>query len=113
MKYFILINNQVFTQSFLILINTEQLLCLFLSDFLGDVRVTTISNAEDTDTEELTASSSEFDVVTSVVVDADATQHGVVFDFRTTERRAVGADDDELSCKKEQKYKKLCGKIFQ
>ena len=64
---------------------------------MGDIRVTGISDAEDTNAEELTAGSTQFDVVTSVVVDTNATQHGVVFDFRTTKRRAVGADDDELS----------------
>ncbi len=66
---------------------------------MGDIRVTGIGDAEDTDTEELTASSTEFNVVTSVMVNTNATQHGVVFNFRTTKRGAVGADDDELSCK--------------
>lgn len=66
---------------------------------MSNIRVTSISNAEDTDAEKLTASSSEFDVVAGIVVDTSAAQHGVVLDFRATKRWAVSTDNNELSCK--------------
>lgn len=74
-----------------------------MSNVLSDIRVTSIGNAEDADAEELTASSSEFNVVTVVVVNTNASQHGVVFDFGTAKRRAVGADDDKLGYKWEER----------
>ena len=64
---------------------------------MGDIRITSISNAEDTNAEKLTTSSTEFDVVTGVVVDTSAAQHSVVLDFRATKRGAVSADNNELS----------------
>lgn len=74
---------------------------------MSDIRITSISNAEDTDAEKLTASSTEFDVVTGVVVDTSAAQHSVVLDFRATKRGAVRADDNELSCIMKFKVKSL------
>ena len=64
---------------------------------MGDIRVTSISDAENTDAEKLTTGSTKFNVVTSVMVDTSAAQHGVVLDFGAAKRRAVGADDNELS----------------
>lgn len=61
-----------------------------------NVRVTSISDGEDTGTEELTTSGTEIDVVTVVVVNTSLGQHSVVFDLRLTERRTVTGDDDQL-----------------
>jgi hypothetical protein len=68
-----------------------------LSNVLSDIRVTGISNAENTNAEKLTTGGTEFNIVTSVMVDTSAAQHGVVLDFRAAKRRTVGADDNELS----------------
>jgi hypothetical protein len=76
-----------------------------LSNVLGDIRVTGISDAEDTDAEKLTTSGTEFNVVTSVMMNTSAAQHGVVLDFRATKRRTVRADDNELGCLNLNKYK--------
>jgi hypothetical protein len=61
-----------------------------------DIRVTSISDGENTGTEELTTSSTKIDVVTVVVVNTSLGQHGVVFDLGLTERRTVTSNDDQL-----------------
>jgi hypothetical protein len=61
-----------------------------------DIRVTGISDGEDTGTEKLTASSTKIDVVTVVMMDTSLGQHGVVFDLGLTERRTVTSNDDQL-----------------
>jgi hypothetical protein len=61
-----------------------------------DIRVTSISDRENTGTEKLTTSGTEINVVTVVVVDTSLGQHGVVLDLRLTERRTVTSNDDQL-----------------
>jgi hypothetical protein len=61
-----------------------------------DIGVTSISDGENTGTEELTTGSTEIDVVTVVVVNTSLGQHGVVLDLRLTERRTVTSNDDQL-----------------
>ncbi|KAF8382023.1 hypothetical protein PRIPAC_71165, partial [Pristionchus pacificus] len=48
------------------------------------------------DTEELSASGSELDVVAVVVVDSSLSEHGVVLDLRLSEGGGVAGDDDQL-----------------
>jgi hypothetical protein len=64
-----------------------------------DIRVTGISDGEDTGAEKLTASSTKIDVVTVVVVNTSLGQHSVVFDLGLAERGAVTGDDDQLGYK--------------
>ena len=61
-----------------------------------DVRITGISDGENTGTEELTTSGTKIDVVTVVVVNTSLGQHGVVLNLRLTERRTVTSNDDQL-----------------
>jgi hypothetical protein len=60
------------------------------------VKLTGVGDAEDTAAEELTAGSTELDVVATEVVDVGLAEHGVVLDLRLAERGDVGGDDDEL-----------------
>jgi hypothetical protein len=61
-----------------------------------DVRVTGISDRENTGTEELTTSSTEVNVVTVVVVNTSLGQHSIVFNFGLAKRRTVTSNDDQL-----------------
>jgi len=61
-----------------------------------DIRITSISDRENTGTEELTTSGTKIDVVTIVVVNTSLGQHGVVLDLRLAERRTVTSNDDQL-----------------
>jgi hypothetical protein len=61
-----------------------------------NVGVTSISDGENTGTEELTTGGTKIDVVTVVVVNTSLGQHGVVFDLGLTERRTVTSNDDQL-----------------
>ena len=63
---------------------------------MSNVRVASISDAQNANTEKLTASSTELNVVTSVMVDTSTAQHGIVFNFRTAKGGAVGADNHQL-----------------
>ncbi|GMR31982.1 hypothetical protein PMAYCL1PPCAC_02177, partial [Pristionchus mayeri] len=47
-------------------------------------------------TEELSASGSELDVVSVVVVDSGLGEHGVVLDLRLSEGGSVASDDNKL-----------------
>jgi len=67
-----------------------------LSDSGDDIRVTSVSDGDDTDTEVATASSAELDVVALVVVDGDTSKVSVVLDLGAHEGRAVVGDDDKL-----------------
>jgi len=67
-----------------------------LSDSGDDIRVTSVSDGDNTDAEVATASSAELDVVALVVVDSDTGKVSVVLDLRTHEGRAVVGDEDEL-----------------
>ena len=62
-----------------------------------DVRVTSISDGHDGNTVELTARSTEIDVVAVEVVDVGLGQHSVVLQLRTAEGRAVGRNQQQLS----------------
>ncbi|GMT04761.1 hypothetical protein PENTCL1PPCAC_26935, partial [Pristionchus entomophagus] len=48
------------------------------------------------DTEELSASGSELDVVSVVVMDSGLGEHGVVLDLRLSESRGIAGDNDKL-----------------
>jgi hypothetical protein len=61
-----------------------------------DVRVTGISDGENTGTEKLTTGGTKVNVVTVVVVDTSLGQHGVVFNLGLAERRTVTSNDDQL-----------------
>jgi len=67
-----------------------------LSDSGDDIRVTSVSDGDNTDAEVATASSAELDVVALVVVDSDTGKVSVVLDLRTHEGRAVVGNEDEL-----------------
>lgn len=60
------------------------------------VRVTSVQDGEDTNSEELTSGRSQGDVGSLEVVDRSLGQHGVVFEFRLSERWGVGRDEDQL-----------------
>lgn len=68
------------------------------STLLGsqDIGITSISDGENTGTEELTTSGTKINVVTVVVVNTSLGQHGVVLDLGLTERRTVTSNDDQL-----------------
>lgn len=72
--------------------------CWFIANLSGlnNVRVSGIGDGEDTNTEVLTTSGSEIDVVSGVVVNGGLGKHSVVFNFGLAETRAVGRDDDQL-----------------
>lgn len=61
-----------------------------------DIGVTSIQNSHGGTSEELTASSTELNVVTGEVVNLSLGQHGVVLELRLAERRGVSGNDDEL-----------------
>ena len=61
-----------------------------------DVGVTGVGDGEDGDTEVLTASSAQFDVVAVVVVNIGLGEHSIVLNLGSHQRRAVRRDDDEL-----------------
>lgn len=60
---------------------------------------TRVGDDESGNTEVLTGSSSEADIVTVVVVNTALGEHGVVLNLRLAEGRAVVGDDDQLSYK--------------
>jgi len=64
---------------------------------LDDIRITRVGDAEAAYSKVFTASSTELDVVSGVVVDAGLAQHGVVLDFGLSESRRVLGQNDELS----------------
>lgn len=57
-------------------------LCGLRGHASDDVRVSGVGDGEGADTEELSASGSELDVVAVVVVDSSLSEHGVVLDLR-------------------------------
>jgi hypothetical protein len=61
-----------------------------------DIRITGISDRENTGTEKLTTSGTKIDVVTVVMMDTSLGQHGVVLNLGLTERRTVTSNDDQL-----------------
>ncbi len=69
---------------------------LSLSD-REDVRVTSVGDRHNGNTIELTAGSSQIDVVAWVVVDVGLGQHSVVLELRAAQSGAVGRDQQELS----------------
>ena len=71
-------------------------LLLLLSGSAGDIRVTGVGDAEDTDTEVATAGSAEVDVGPTVVVDVCLRKMSVVLDLRADKRGAVVGDDHKL-----------------
>jgi hypothetical protein len=64
---------------------------------LDDIGITSISNAEAADSKVFTASGTEFDVVSGVVVDTGLAQHSVVLDLGSSESWGVRAQDDEFT----------------
>jgi len=64
---------------------------------LDDIGITRVGDAKAANSEVFTASSTELDVVSAVVVDAGLAQHGVVLDFGLSESRRVLGQNDELS----------------
>lgn len=70
---------------------------LFALGGLDDITVTSIGNAEAADSKVFTASGTEFDVVSGVVVDAGFAQHSVVLDLGSSESWGVRAQDDEFT----------------
>ena len=72
-------------------------LAVRLSQSGQDVGVTSVQNGQNTNSEQLTDSSTQFVVTTLEVVDLGLGQHGVVFQFRLSQDWGVGSDDDQLS----------------
>jgi hypothetical protein len=62
-----------------------------------NVRVTSVQNGKDTNSEKLTTSSTQFVVTTLEVVDSGLGQHSVVFQLRLSQDWGVSCDDDHLS----------------
>lgn len=72
-----------------------------MKNFLGleggeDVRVTSVKDGEDTDTEELTAGGTKLVVTTLEVVDGGLGEHGVVLKLRLAKGRGVAREDHKL-----------------
>ncbi|KAL7538719.1 hypothetical protein ACHAXR_008745, partial [Thalassiosira sp. AJA248-18] len=61
-----------------------------------NIGVTTINNRNNRAVEELTACSSKFGVISTVVVHRNLSEHGKVFHLRLTKRRAVRCDEAHL-----------------
>lgn len=78
-----------------------------LLDVLDDIGVTGVGDADGTDTEVLTASGSEFNVVTSVVVNSSLREESIVFDLGLTERRTVASEDDKLGLSRTKRLESL------
>ena len=66
-------------------------LYLFALSGFDDVTVTWIGDAQAADSKVFTASGTELDVVSGVVVDAGFAQHSVVFDFGSSKSWGVAA----------------------
>ena len=61
-----------------------------------NVGVTGVNDGKDTNTEELTTSSTELVVAALEVVDSDLGKHGVVLQLRLSEGRSVTSNDNKL-----------------
>merc|ERR1712186_37934 len=72
-------------------------LYLFALSGFDDVTVTWIGDAQAADSKVFTASGTELDVVSRVVVDTGFAQHSVVFDFGSSKSWGVAAQDDEFT----------------
>lgn len=61
-----------------------------------DVRVTSIQNSDNTDSEQLTDGSTQLIVTTLEVVHSGLGQHGVVLQLRLSQDWGVGGNDNQL-----------------
>lgn len=61
-----------------------------------DIGVTSVQDGQDTNTEVTTAGSSQRVVIAMEVMDIDLSQHSVVLNFVSAERRAIVGKDDEF-----------------
>ena len=64
---------------------------------LKDVRVSWVSDSHHTNSVQLTASSSQFNIVAIEVMDVGSGEHTVVFELSLSERWAVVSNDNKLS----------------
>lgn len=71
-------------------------LSIRLSQRSQDVRVTSVQNGNDTDSEQLTDGSTQLVVTTLEVVHSGLGQHGVVLQLRLSQDWGVGGNDDQL-----------------
>lgn len=69
---------------------------LTLSQGSQDIRVTSVQNGNDTNSEQSTNGSTQFVVTTLEVVDLGLGQHGVIFQLRLSQDWGVGSNDDQL-----------------
>lgn len=69
---------------------------LVLSSNTENVGVSNIGDGKNANAEVFTAGSSQFTVVSRVVVDGALGKHGVVIDFRLAKGRGVTGNDDHL-----------------
>lgn len=75
---------------------SQKKLNLLLSNSRQDVRVTSVKNGQDTNSEQSTTSGTQLVVTTLEVVDLSSGQHGVVFQLGLSQSWSVSGNDDQL-----------------